>query len=184
LEDELYSRLNDGDLNTYWKSNPYLTEAFTGENDALHPQWVAIDLESTQTVNAIRIEWAEPYARVYEVQYWMGTGDAMDEQASGDWKRFASGGVENGKGGIVTLHLDSSGVSVRWVRVLMNKSSNTCDTHGTADKRNCVGYAIKEVYLGTVDKEGRFRDLLRHSKDQMQSATYSMARTWRPVRCT
>src|SRR6201993_929080 len=83
LEDELFSRLNDGDLKTYWKSNPYLTETFTGEDDALHAQWVVIDLESNQEVNAIRIEWAEPYARVYEVQYWKGTGDAMDEQASG-----------------------------------------------------------------------------------------------------
>src|ERR1700739_1049800 len=83
LEDELFSRLNDGDLNTYWKSNPYLAEAFTGESDALHPQWVVMDLESMQMVNAIRIAWAEPYARVYEVQYWAGTGDAMDEQASG-----------------------------------------------------------------------------------------------------
>ena len=172
LEDELYSRLNDGDLNTYWKSNPYLTATFTGEDDALHPQWVVIDLESTQAVNAIRIAWAEPYARVYEAQYWAGTGDAMDEQASGDWKRFASGAVQNGKGGTVTLRLDLPGVSVRWVRVLMSKSSNTCDSHGTADKRNCVGYAINEVYLGTVDKEGRFTDLLRHSKDQKQSATY------------
>src|SRR4029077_8561701 len=68
LEDELYSRLNDGDLSTYWKSNPYLTQAFTKEDDALHPQWIVIDLESKQTVHVIRIAWAEPYAQVYEVQ--------------------------------------------------------------------------------------------------------------------
>jgi len=35
-----FSRLTDGDPNTYWKSNPYLTQKFTGESDALHPQWV------------------------------------------------------------------------------------------------------------------------------------------------
>jgi hypothetical protein len=171
-EDDLYSRLNDGDLNTYWKSNPYLTEAFTGEADELHAQWIVMDIESKQTVNAIRIEWAEPYAQVYEVQYWAGIGDAMDEQGSGEWKRFASGGVENGKGGTVTLRLDSPGISARWVRVLMSKSSNSCDTHGNADRRNCVGYAIKEVYLGTTNAKGEFKDLLRHSKDQNQSATY------------
>src|ERR1700752_3900233 len=50
LEDELYSRLNNGDPNSYWKSNPYLTEAFTGENDALHPQWIVIDLGKKQGV--------------------------------------------------------------------------------------------------------------------------------------
>src|SRR5215469_6185540 len=27
---------------TYWKSNPYLTSRFTGESDALHPQWVVM----------------------------------------------------------------------------------------------------------------------------------------------
>ena len=42
--DNGWSRLTDGDLNTYWKSNPYLTKAFTGEDDSLHPQWVMIDL--------------------------------------------------------------------------------------------------------------------------------------------
>jgi len=33
----------------------------------------------------------------------------------------------------------------------MSKSSNTCDGHGNADPRNCVGYAIKEVYLGNAE---------------------------------
>ena len=57
-----WSRLTDGDPNSYWKSNPYLTKAFTGEDDSLHPQWVMIDLGAKIDLNAIRIAWAEPYA--------------------------------------------------------------------------------------------------------------------------
>jgi hypothetical protein len=55
-----WSRLTDGDLTSYWKSNPYLTKAFTGEDDSLHPQWVMIDLGSKIDMNAIRIAWADP----------------------------------------------------------------------------------------------------------------------------
>src|SRR5215470_17072665 len=171
-EDDGYSRLNDGDANTYWKSNPYLTKPFTHEDDSLHPQWVVIDLEAKQLVNAIRIAWAEPYAKVYQVQYWVGTGDAMDEQGSGDWKTFPSGAVTDGKGGIMTLSLNAQPVEARYVRILMMQSSNTCDTHGPGDPRNCLGYAIKELYLGTVNEKQEFKDLLRHSPDQKQSATY------------
>src|SRR5213075_1136036 len=94
-----FSRLDDGDLNTYWKSNPYLTQFFTGEDDSAHPQWVVIDLGKKQEVNAIRIAWAEPYAKAYTVEYWNGMGDAMDDPASGDWKAFSSGVVTNGSGG-------------------------------------------------------------------------------------
>jgi hypothetical protein len=50
-----FSRMTDGDLNTYWKSNPYLSKAFTGEEDSLHPQWVVLDLATAQPLNAIRI---------------------------------------------------------------------------------------------------------------------------------
>jgi len=166
-----FSRLDDGDLQSYWKSNPYLTKDFTGEDDSLHPQWVVIALDKKESINAIRIAWAEPYAQAYEVQYWLGEGDAMDEQDKGAWKTFVSGTVTDGKGGTATLRLDSSPVTAKYVRVLMSRSSNTCDTHGSGDRRNCAGYAIGELYLGTVDENNKFKDLLHHSPDQKQTLT-------------
>ncbi len=167
-----YSRLDDGDLNTYWKSNPYLTKSFTGEEDSSHPQWVAIKLPERQIVTAIRIAWAEPYARTYKVQYWMGSSDAIDDPENGEWKNFPAGSISNGKGGTVTLQLSPVPVAAKYVRVLMTESSNTCDTHGESDRRNCVGYAIKEVYLGTM-QGASFHDLLYHVPGQEQSFTYS-----------
>ena len=168
-----FSRLDDGDLQTYWKSNPYLTSTFTGEDDSLHPQWVVINLEKKKNVNAIRIAWAEPYARVYEVQHWIGDGDAMDEQDKGTWKTFSAGAVADGKGRTETLRLDSSLlVNTKYLRILMTRSSNSCDTHGSKDRRNCVGYAIRELYAGTIDDGGKFTDLLHHSADQKQTLTY------------
>src|SRR5579884_2978700 len=137
-----FSRLDDGDLETYWKSNPYLAREFTGEDDSQHPQWVVIGMEKPAMVNAIRIAWAEPYAREYEVQYWVGNGDAMDEPLKGEWKAFGSGAVKQSKGGAGILRLESAPVQTRFVRVLMSRSSDTCDSHGSSDRRNCVGYAI------------------------------------------
>lgn len=166
-----FSRLDDGDLNTYWKSNPYLTKEFTGEDDSLHPQWVVINLGKKESVNAIRIAWADPYAEVYKVQYWVGEGDAMDEPIKGEWKTFTSGDISSGKGGTSTLRLDASLVETQFVRVLMSQSSNTCDSHGSGDRRNCVGYAIREIYLGKLNEQGEFQDLLHHSPDQQQTLT-------------
>ena len=166
-----YSRLDDGDLNTYWKSNPYLTKDFTGEDDSLHPQWVVIALDKKADINAIRIHWGDPYAQSFEVQYWEGDGDAMDEQDKGAWKTFPSGAVTNAKGGLTTRGFGSSPVSTRFVRILMTRSSNTCDTHGSADRRNCVGYAIQEVDLGTITVKDGFTDILHHSPDQKQTLT-------------
>ncbi len=163
-----FSRLDDGDPSSYWKSNPYLTKRFTGEDDALHPQWVAIKFEKDQAVNAIRIVWAEPFARAYEVQYLV----PNNLPGGGLWSTFKHGVVKNSKGGSVTLALDSAEVTTRFVRVLMTKSSNTCDSHGKRDRRNCVGYAIGEIYVGTLDNKGELKDLLQHSSDQSQTPTY------------
>ena len=166
-----YSRLDDGDVNTYWKSNPYLTKPFTGEEESAHPQWIAIKLAERQIVTAIRIAWAEPYARKYRVQYWLGNGDAIDDPQSGQWQDFPEGAITDGKGGTVTLQLSSTPVAAKYVRALMTESSDTCDTHGKDDRRNCLGYAIKEVYLGTMQK-GSFHDLLYHVPGQEQTFTY------------
>jgi F5/8 type C domain len=165
-----YSRLTDGDLNTYWKSNPYLTKTFTGEDDSLHPQWVVVDLATPQQINAIRIHWAAPYARHYLVQYWTGQ-DAIHAATKGAWVTFSGGNIANGSGGPATLQLSRAPISTRFIRIWMTESSNTCDTHGSGDPRNCFGFAISEVFLGTTTADGRFHDVVRHTADRAQSNT-------------
>jgi hypothetical protein len=165
-----YSRLDDGNAETYWKSNPYLASEFTGESDSLHPQWIVIALDKKESINGIRIQWANPFAVDFQVQYWVGDGDAMDEQDKGRWQNFPSGTVTDGKGGDSTLALSPTPVNTKFIRVWMTRSSNTCDSHGSADHRNCVGYAIREIYVGTTES-GEFKDLLHHSPDQKQTLT-------------
>jgi hypothetical protein len=167
-----FSRMTDGDVNTFWKSNPYLTQHFTGESDALHPQWVVMDLSQVQQVNSIRIAWAEPFARRYLVQYWTGD-DPIKAATRGSWQTFSQGTMTEGKGGIETIRLSGNAVGVRFVRIWMTESSNTCVAATPEnDPRNCVGYAIRELYLGTTTEDSEFHDVLRHTADQEQTTTY------------
>ncbi len=144
---------------TYWKSNPYLTSKFTQESDTLHPQWVIVDLQSEKQINAVKIQWQSPYATKYEVQYWQGI-DALDfdKGPRGAWNTFAQGTITTNKAETVTLKLADAPVATRWVRVLMTESSNTCDDHGSADIRNCVGYAMQSIKTGTIDASGAFTE--------------------------
>lgn len=165
-----YSRMTDGDPQTYWKSNPYLSKKFTGEDDAQLPQWVVVDLTIAQPINALRIAWGEPYARRYLVQYWTGE-DAIRFPTKGGWVAFPAGVINDGRGGVATLKLADSPMTVRFLRIWMTESSNTCDSHGASDPRNCLGYAIRELYVGINDENG-FHDLVRHTPDQDQTTTY------------
>jgi hypothetical protein len=166
-----FSRITDGDQSTYWKSNPYLTSRYTGEDDALHPQWVILDLSREELVDTLKISWAEPYANEYVLQYWTGL-DPIHFPIRGTWVTFPQGVVTAGHGGLALHALSGFPVRLRYLRIWMTKSSNTCDTHGSADPRNCAGYAINELYLGTTSKDGAFHDLLRHTPDQEQTATF------------
>ena len=170
-EDEGYSRLTDGDARSFWKSNPYLSHAFTGESDGAFPQWVVIDLGERRDVDAIRIVWAAPYAKRYEVQYWTGA-EAIKEPAAGQWSDFPAGRITTGRGGGVVHELAPSPLPVRFVRIQMDESSDTCEAHAAADRRSCVGFAIAEVGLGTFTRAGGFRDLVRHEPTQSQTTTF------------
>ena len=167
-----FSRLTDGDLNTYWKSNPYLTRRYTGESDEKHPQWIVFDLTQVQQVDSIRVAWADPFATNFLVQYWTGMEEPMHYPTDGVWKTFPFGELRDAKGGTQTLRLSTAPTAVRFVRIWMTASSDTCDTHGSSDPRNCVGYAIREIYLGTVTSDGAFHDIMRHTPDQEQTPTY------------
>ncbi len=165
-----FSRLTDGDEASYWKSNPYLTQKFTGEEDALHPQWIVVDFGGLQDITAMRIAWAQPYATKYVVQYWNGE-DAFSKPTNGTWIAFAGGEVTEGKGGTAMLKLAATPVKARFLRILMSASSNTCDTHGSDDPRNCVGYAVSEIYAGNFASTGAFIDLIAHAPAQTQTPT-------------
>jgi F5/8 type C domain-containing protein len=163
---------------TYWKSNPYLTSKFTGESDALHPQWVVVDLQSEKPVNAVRIVWANPYATRYKVEYWAGT-EALnfDLGPKGEWKLFQRGTLDNPRGN-TTLKLSDAPVRARYLRVLMTESSNTCDEHGSSDIRNCVGYAIQHIEAGIINPGGAFNEVPKPPNERLTTYTVSSIDPW------
>ena len=173
-----YSRLDDGDPRTFWKSNPYLDRHYTGEDNARHPQWVAVNLGRPMPVDVIRIQWAVPYATQYRVDYWRGTEegdpDSLDDTYNtGTWHPFPTGTVRAGRGGDVLLRLAPRPLRVRYVRLWMTRSSETAPP-GATDIRDRLGYAIRELGLGWTDGAGRFHDLLRHGKSrQTQTAVFT-----------
>ena len=164
---------------TYWKSNPYLTSKFTGEGDELHPQWVIVDLQAEKPVNAIRIAWENPYAVSYRVEYWVGK-EALnfDLGPMGNWKTFPAGVIQNSKGGDVVLKLADAPVQTQYVRVLMTKSSNTCDLHDPGDIRNCVGYAVQEARPGTIDSNGAFEEVRKQFTENPTTYCTSSIDPW------
>jgi hypothetical protein len=164
--DDGYSRIADGDPNSFWKSNPYLDSHFTGESQDAHPQWVVIDLGASKSVNAIRIHWAAPYATRYRVECWPGD-DPMHVQPDDDddWQPFANGSIDNARGGKELVRIAERPRSVQFVRIVMSRSSNT-SAQSSDDIRDRLGFAIREIELGNIDKRGRFHDHVRHVRDR------------------
>ncbi|MFL6504607.1 MAG: discoidin domain-containing protein [Candidatus Udaeobacter sp.] len=164
--DDGYSRIADGDANSFWKSNPYLDSHFTGESEDAHSQWVVIDLGAPKSVNAIRIHWGTPYAARYRVEYWPGN-DPMHLQPDDDddWQPFANGTIANAHGGSELVRLTERPRAVQFVRILMSRSSHVA-AENSGDIRDSLGFAIREIDLGKLSKDGRFHDHVRHAPDR------------------
>ncbi len=146
-ENHGYSRVDDGDLSTFWKSNPYLGD---------RPQWLLVDLAAPRRVNSIRITWADPFAVDYQIEYWTGC-DPINGPADGQWITFGGGDVRGAKGGETQTAMREPPYAIRFVRILMTRSSHTAPREAE-DARDHVGFAIAEVSVGRGDV-----DYVRHA---------------------
>ncbi|HEY6803242.1 MAG TPA: discoidin domain-containing protein [Pyrinomonadaceae bacterium] len=171
-----YSRLDDGDPESFWKSNPYLDQHFTHESNALHKQWVVIEFSALQNINALRLLWGAPFATVYRIQY-ADFEDISDIALSppGMWHDFPRGVVHSNKGGDVFLRVAARPIKTRFLRILLEQSSNTV-SYNSADVRDRLGFALREVYAGYVHK-GTFEDLIHHNADGQKQTVMHVSST-------
>ena len=169
--DDGYSRLDDGSASTFWKSNPYLDRRYT--HAPARPQWVVVAFDGPRAISAARIGWARPFGRRYRVQHWSGV-DPFDRQ--GGWVDFPGGSIINGQGGHGVLTLATKPVTARYLRILLEVSSNTAPP-GSTDPRDAMGFAIGEVGFGTFDGAGRFVDAVRHTPSGADQTAITVSST-------
>jgi hypothetical protein len=157
-----FSRIDDGDTTTYWKSNPYLDARYTHQAEALHPQWLVVDLGAALPVDAVRIAWGDPFPQRYRIEYWVGDQTAkIDYNPDGDWRRFPAGDVTSRHGEARIQRVARAPVRTRFVRITLWQSSHTA-VAGSSDARDSLGFALREIAIGTLDRAGEFHDLVRH----------------------
>ncbi len=154
-----YSRLDDGDPATFWKSNPYLDPHYT--HQPARPQWAIIELAAAADIDTAKIAWADPYAVRYQVQYWVGR-DEYDR--AGRWTPFPEGTIVQGAGGEITLKLAPRPIHAQFLRLWLETSSGGPNPPEGGDIRDHLGYAVREVGFGTTDAEGVFHDLVKHGR--------------------
>jgi len=175
--DDGYSRITDGDEESFWKSDPYLDSHFTGEADDAHPQWVVIDLGAVRPVNAIRIYWGTPYAQQYRVEYWSGDDPMhLHPDRKDEWHLFSNGALSAGSGGDESVRLCAKALPVRFVRVVMSRSS-LASAQMSDDIRDRLGFAIREIELGSIDSRNRFHDHIRHAADRYRQTVIYVSST-------
>ena len=180
---EGYSRLDDGDTESFWKSNPYLDQHFTHEENALHPQWIVIEFNEPTLINAARVLWAEPCATSYKFQY--GEIDDISDLAlnqPGVWHDFPisrPGNNRTNKGSKAQAPFEVSQkpadpalsilakkpIKTKFVRLLMDQSSRTGPA-GSTDIRERVGFAVREIYLGSLGPDQQLVDVMQRGKDR------------------
>lgn len=167
-----YSRIDDADTATFWKSNPYLDKHFTRESNNLHPQWIIIDLGKKHTINAIRIKWGNPYALSFHVDYARDVDpDYFDPFQPDIWRSFSKNSFKNVGNDNQIVRITAKELRVRFIRISMTESSYT-SAEKSDDIRDKLGFAIKEISIGFLNEKGKFTDFVNHFPDHEQSAVY------------
>ncbi len=119
-----YSRIDDGDPNTFWKSNPFLGK---------RPQWIAADLGRLQRVNTVRIQWGEPRAAKFHLEY--SESEFFENQ---HWLPLEQGTTQE----------------ARWVRVVLEESTGVA----FAVRELAIGYTDRSGHFTDVLRHGPSRE--------------------------
>ena len=179
-----YSRLDDGDTLSFWKSNPYLDPRCTGEPAAEHLQWVVADLGRRRPLDGARIRWGEPYALAFRIQYWEGVDSQPgDMRPDGRWRDFPLAVWHHGRPGTQNLVLAKAPLETRYVRLLLEGSSHTAPA-GCSDPRDSMGFAMREFECGRWQAGGVLSDVVRHgrSTDRQSRMLVSSTDPWHRAR--
>jgi hypothetical protein len=169
--DDGYSKIDDGDTATFWKSNPYLDSTFTHESNKLHPQWVIINLGKKYRINALKIKWGNPYALSYTVNYAKGNDPQyFDPFEPNIWHSFPNDTFGSDQINSVKK-ISGKPLPVQFIRISFSNSSYT-SSQISKDIRDKLGFAIKEIEVGFEDSKGIFHDYVRHSSNHGQSVIH------------
>ena len=172
-----YSRLTDGDAASFWKSNPYLDQHFTGSPNESHPQWVIIDLGKPQPIDAIFLHWGEPHAEKFRVEYWTGKDPLhLNSDQKGEWRPFVQGQFDQPRRRRRAAQTRSPSA----LRPFRSRPVNQRFRYApqpSGDIRDQLGFAIREIDLGNMDANGHFHDLLAHAADHYKQTTVYVSST-------
>jgi hypothetical protein len=175
-----YSRLDDGDPASFWKSNPYLDRRFTGLA-ASRPQWIVLSFPKLTRFDAARVLWGQPFARHFLVQYWDGDDGFEEGKQTADhpgrWATFPQGDVtlaDQPSGAV--MRLADRPIASHFIRILMLESSEI-GPPGSTDIRDRLGYAVREVSVGLIGAGGRFRDAVRHGRSRFSQTFAQVSST-------
>ncbi|MFL6374505.1 MAG: discoidin domain-containing protein [Pyrinomonadaceae bacterium] len=171
-----YSRIDDGDEASFWKSNPYLDAAFTHENNSLHQQWVIIDLEQAAQVNAIKIVWGDQFATRFEVDYTTNTLTSdFGLRPEGGWRKFPTGDLAQTHPDASVHKLSAAPVKVRFIRILLRNAAHAGIV--SRDIRDNIGFAIREIYVGTQASRGSLTDRISHTNSGKEQSPVFVSST-------
>lgn len=179
-----YSRIDDGDEKTFWKSNPYLDKYFTHESNRKHAQWVVIDLRKEEMVDAISVHWAKPYATEFDIEYglppvypYFDNSGYYDVDSPKLWRSFANAHFVNAKGSGEVIRLCKKPIKVRMIRIRMLEGKKFHESK-SIDTRDSIGYAIKEVFIGLANEKGKLiRDYVHHSTNNKEQSDVTVSST-------
>ena len=93
-----------------------------------------------------------------------------------EWRPFPNGAVNRGSGGDESVRLCAKALPVRFVRVVMSRSSQA-SAQMADDIRDRLGFAIREIELGSIDSRNGFHDHIRHAPDRYRQTVIYVSST-------